>query len=35
MRASVEKGMPMFELGAAAGGAGVGAAIANQEENPI
>ena len=35
MRASVEKGMPMFELGAAAGGMGIGAAIANQEENPI
>ncbi len=35
MRASVEKGMPMFELGAAVGGAGIGAAIANQEENPI
>ena len=35
MRASVEKGLPMFELGAAAGGMGIGAAIANQEENPI
>jgi len=35
MRASVEKGLPMFELGAAAGGVGIGAAIANQEENPI